>query len=77
MIRAFFRAYLIVTLTAANVSMIANHRWWLMAATGGLLSYVWVGNTRATVGTGRGWQAAYALGAACGTVTGAWLAGWI
>lgn len=77
MTRAFCRAYLIVTLTSANVSMIANHRWLLMALTGGLLSYVWVGNTRAAVGTGRGWRLMYAAGAAAGTVTGAWLAGWL
>lgn len=72
----FLRALLIVTLTSANVRLVAAGRWAPMFVTGAALSWVWWGNARlAGREDGRQHQAAYALGAGVGTLLGAWLAG--
>lgn len=66
-----WRAFLIVTITATNVSMIARGHYLMAFCTGGALSWVWWGNTRTAVRSDvRGAQVAYALGAAAGTVAG-------
>ncbi len=67
----WWRAYLIVTCTAFNVVNISNHAWELAFISGGLLSFVWWGNAKRAAASGHWADAhAYALGAACGTVTG-------
>jgi hypothetical protein len=74
----FARAFLIVSLTAANVRLISAGRWLPMFLTGAALSWVWWGNSRcANRESGRLPQLAYAAGAGLGTLTGAWLAGWL
>jgi hypothetical protein len=75
-LRCFLRAFLIVMLTASNVKLIAAGAWLPMFVTGTALSWVWWRNTQtAATSTGRFDRAAYALGAGCGTVCGAWVAG--
>jgi len=74
----FGRAFAIVTVTAANVVLIAARAWLPMALTGALLSFIWYGNAQAANRhTTRAHQFAYAAGAGLGTVTGAWLASWL
>lgn len=73
--RCFGRAFLIVMLTASNVKLIAASAWLPMFVTGTALSFVWWGNTRAAAVGGRADRIAYALGAGCGTICGAYLAG--
>lgn len=71
MIRVFLRAYTIVTLTALNVSQVAAHHYTGAFFTGGTLSYVWWTNTKTAANVpGETAHWAYALGAACGTVSG-------
>jgi hypothetical protein len=76
MIRLFFRGWLIVSLTAANVSFIGQHNYPLAFVTGFGISLVWYGNSqrandhRTTMSS---WV--YALGAAAGTMTGMWVGG--
>jgi hypothetical protein len=74
-LRCFGRAFLIVMLTASNVRFIAAGAWGAMFLTGTALSFVWWGNTRAAAVGGRLDRVAYALGAGCGTICGAFLAG--
>jgi len=77
MIRAFVRAFLIVCITAMNVKLISRSYWAPMFITGTLLSWVWWENTKMANGGGRQQQGAYALGAGCGTIVGAWIGGMI
>jgi hypothetical protein len=73
----FGRAWLIVFLTAANVGFISRGEYVAAFATGGMLSYVWWTNSRtAAHSTLRFGRIVYALGAACGTVSGMALARW-
>ena len=74
--RLFCRAFSIVTVTSANVVMITHGRGWWMLATGTLLSWIWVANSRAIIRWDLPWtREAYAAGAGLGTVAGWWLAG--
>jgi hypothetical protein len=70
----FFRAATIVSLTAANVVNVSGGHYALAFLTGGLLSAIWWGNSRTAAHTElpRA-SAAYAFGAACGTVFGMWI----
>jgi glucose-6-phosphate dehydrogenase assembly protein OpcA len=73
-VRIFFRAFTIVTLTALNVTQVAQGHYVIAFVSGGLLSYVWWGNTRTAVARNdRLAQLLYSAGAACGTVTGMYL----
>ena len=75
LLRVFGRAYLIVSLTGANVAFIASRQWAAMWLTGVAISFVWWTNSRVANRTdGPLAQWAYAIGAGCGTVTGVWLA---
>lgn len=70
----WWRAFAIVSCTAANVVNVSRGHYGLAFITGGLLSAVWWGNSRAAAHSSlRGAGAAYALGAACGTVFGMWV----
>lgn len=71
---SFCRAFLIVSLTGANVALIADRAWGPMFLTGCSISFVWWGNTKLSVASGRTAHLAYSLGAGCGTVTGVWIA---
>lgn len=75
MTRLFLRGWLIVTLTALNVSMIAWRAFPAAFVTGCAISALWYANA-GTAATDRSWRAlcAYAVGAGCGTVTGMALA---
>jgi hypothetical protein len=67
----FLRAFGIVTCTALNVSQVASGSYVAAFFTGGTLSAFWWLNTKTAVSaTGRMAHFMYALGAACGTVTG-------
>lgn len=69
----FFRAFVIVSLTAANVRLVSDGRYLAAFGTGGALSAVWWFNTGiAAHNRQRGMWLAYALGAAAGTVFGMW-----
>ena len=72
----FARAFIIVALTAGNVRLVSDGRYLGMFLTGGMLSWVWWQNSGLASAhrDDRGLQMAYALGAACGTVTGMWIA---
>ena len=73
----WWRAFSIVTCTALNVTQVTGGHYIAAFFTGGLLSFVWWGNTQKaskSVDVLAGW--AYALGAACGTVAGMALGGW-
>lgn len=71
----FLRAFVVVTLTASNVRLVSDGRYLAAFGTGGALSAVWWFNTGvAAHQTAAGAWLAYALGAACGTVTGMALA---
>jgi hypothetical protein len=70
----WWRAFSIVTLTALNVTQVANAHYVAMCFSGGALSYIWWGNTRTAASSEvKGARYAYAVGAACGTVFGAFL----
>lgn len=67
----WWRAFLIVSITGANVVQISRGHHAAAFCTGGALSFVWWMNARtAAKSEVRGGQWAYAFGAACGTVTG-------
>jgi len=71
LVAIWWRAFLIVAITAINVVQVASGHYYTAFVSGGLLSFVWWGNTRtAALSEVRGGQWAYAFGAACGTVTG-------
>ena len=72
--RLFGRGFLIVTLTAFNVTSISQHHYWWALAGGFGISFVWFGNSRQAAHTDlRGAREVYAAGAAFGTVFGMWL----
>lgn len=74
----FLRAFLIVTATSANVRLIAAGHVWAMLLTGFLISWFWVGNTRAVVRFDKPLsREAYAAGASAGTLAGWYLAGFL
>jgi hypothetical protein len=71
----FVRAWLIVSLTAANAVFVVRGAWLPMFVTGMALSWVWWLNTRTAARSDlRGAGLLYALGAGMGTLTGAALA---
>ncbi len=73
----WWRAFSIVTCTALNVTEVTGGHYLAAFFTGGLLSFVWWGNTqRASRSTDRLAGHAYALGAGVGTVTGMFLGRW-
>ena len=73
----FGRGWLIVTLTAANVGLIAHAAYLPAIIVGFGISFVWYTNTgRASDDRSRAAQVVYSLGAAAGSGTGMWLAGW-
>lgn len=73
--RLFARGWLIVTLTAYNVSNIAHGQYWHAFLGGFGISFVWWMNSRSAAHTDvRGGRELYALGAAVGTICGMWLA---
>ena len=73
----FGRGWLIVTMTAANVGLIAHTAYLPAIIVGFGISFVWYTNTgRASDDRSRAAQVAYSLGAAAGSGTGMWLAGW-
>lgn len=70
----FGSAFVIVALTAANVRLVSQGRYLAAFCTGGALSWVWWHNTNLAVHAALlGGGEAYALGAAVGTVLGAWV----
>lgn len=73
-LRTFWRGFLIVTLTAANVGQIAGHHW-AGAFVGGFgISFVWWTNSRTASHSDLKYgRELYAAGAGCGTVFGMWL----
>jgi hypothetical protein len=77
-VRLFLRGWLIVTLTALNVSQIAHGRYAGAFVCGTAISAVWWANA-GSASDDRSWRAgaAYALGAGCGTLTGMVLARFI
>ena len=71
LLTVWWKAFSIVTCTSLNVVQIANHNYLAAFFTGGLLSFVWWGNTKAAAHSDdKLAQYAYALGAACGTLIG-------
>lgn len=75
LLRLFLRGLLIVSLTSANVATIARGHYVMSFIIGGAISAIWWTNAQsaAHVSDKRA-RWVYALGAACGTVTGMWLA---
>jgi hypothetical protein len=70
----FWRALLIVGLTALNVTQVAHGRFLRAFFTGSALSFVWWMNTQmASVTHSLDAHLLYTLGAGCGTVAGMWL----
>lgn len=72
----FLRGFVIVFLTACNVRLISRGMYAWAFVTGFGISYVWYGNSRAAQLDAKG-ATVYGLGAAVGTVAGAWLGGWL
>ena len=74
-LRLFWRGFLIVALTAFNVTNIARGQFGLAFAGGFGISFVWWTNSQnAAHNHARFAREAYALGAALGTVFGMWVA---
>lgn len=74
-LRLFLRGFVIVTLTAYNVTNIAQGQYGHAFLGGFGISFVWWGNSRGAAHTEVAWaRETYALGAACGTVVGMYLA---
>lgn len=72
------RGAAIVSPTAANIVFIARGRWGLMALSGFAISAIWWRNAHAAAHRDQPWAwAAYGLGAAAGTLLGAWIAQWL
>ena len=70
----FLRAFLLVTLTAANVRQISHSHYAGAFVCGAAISFVWFLNV-GKASDDRRWLSAlvYALGAGCGTLFGMWL----
>lgn len=74
LLRIWWRAFSIVTMTALNVVQVAQHHYPQAFCTGSLLSYIWWGNAQtAARSDNSAAQWAYALGAGMGTITGMFL----
>lgn len=74
-LRLFFRGWLIVTLTAANVVQISARHYGPAIVVGFLISLVWWHNSRNAARSDLPWSGVvYALGAALGTASGMILA---
>lgn len=72
----FLRAWLMVTLVAANTVLVSRGRFGAAALVGFAINYTWRRNARSSVELpGATADVAYALGAAAGIVTGMWLVG--
>lgn len=70
----WWRAFAIVSCTAANVVNVSRGHYGLAFLTGGLLSAIWWGNSRTAAHSSLpGAVFAYSFGAACGTVAGMWI----
>ena len=70
-IDAFWRGFLIVCLTAANVAQISQHHYVGAFACGSAISWVWYRNARGAALESLPWlRECYAAGAGCGTVAG-------
>jgi hypothetical protein len=77
LLRLAARGWLIVTLTALNVTQIAAGRYVAAFLVGMAISGVWWFNSRnAAHSEATGAWFAYAFGAGLGTVTGMWLGKW-
>jgi hypothetical protein len=77
LVRLAARGWLIVSLTALNVSQIAAHHYSSAFVVGTAISLVWFGNSRhAAHSDAPGARWAYALGAGLGTLTGMYLGTW-
>lgn len=77
-LRLFLRGFVIVMLTAMNVKMISRGLYGWAFVTGFGISAVWFSNAgKASDDRRLTSLLVYASGAACGTVTGMALAGWL
>jgi uncharacterized membrane protein YoaK (UPF0700 family) len=72
-LRVFLRGFLLVALVSLNTRQIAGGHYGGAFLVGGMISAVWWSNSSAKREDARCVWAAYALGAACGTVLGMWL----
>jgi hypothetical protein len=76
LVNLFLRAFVMVSLVAANTRQISHGHYGGALVCGCLISYVWYRNVGKASRDERPIAAiAYALGAGCGTVCGMWLAG--
>ena len=72
--RLFARGFVIVALTAFNVTSISQHHYGMALCGGFGISFIWFGNSRQAANTTvRFAREAYAAGAALGTVFGMWV----
>ena len=70
----WWRAFAIVSCTAANVVNVSQGHFGAAFITGGVLSAIWWGNARTAAHSPViGARYAYAFGAACGTIFGMYL----
>ena len=72
-LRVFVRGFALVTLVSLNTRQIANGHYPGAFLVGGMISAVWWSNSSAKREDAQYVWAAYALGAACGTVLGMYL----
>lgn len=73
--RTFFQAFGLVTCVAANTSFIAQGRYDRAFIAGFCISYIWWWNARTAARDGSKLaHFIYSFGAACGTVTGMYIA---
>ena len=78
LLRVFWSGFLIVLITSVNVGQISQGHLWGAMVGGGLLSWVWWGNThRAAAASTLSARVAYAFGAATGTLGGMLLTRWL
>lgn len=74
----FLRGWLQVALVAANVAFVGQQHYQLAFLSSLGISGIWWANS-SSAGKSRDWRdgIAYTAGAACGTVSGMWLARWL
>jgi hypothetical protein len=72
-LRLWLRGFILVALVAANTRQIAAGDYFGAFLVGGCISFVWWANSSKDRPDAKGAGAAYAFGAACGTVAGMWL----
>jgi hypothetical protein len=72
---AFLRAFVYVSLTAANVAQIAHRNYAGAVVYGTAISLLWTFNVGGASRGGVWWKCCYAAGAGCGTAFGMWLGG--